>query len=336
MPTQVLTIEQINNYCLEILNADYPYYEELREAFWVLYLTGCRVEELFDITSWTYIVGYECTVLPLKGNNVRNVTLDSHCDNFIAAIQGQYAPFLGRHANMLTYLFNKVRTFGQNYSGSKPITLYIFRYRFEKTLYAEGATIEEISNIMGYLSSETSSNYIAAVITEEYTQPTVPVVVIGSQTWKIQNETIVDLGGESYSYNNDPTNDVTYGKLYTYEGAIRSASTVSGFRLPTLDDILQLQSTLGELAGGKMKEIGTEHWSSPNNYATNETGYTARGSGMRLLDSSYANLGVEYNNWTLNDYGSKAGIFRLRYDSGALDSGSLRKGYGLSMRLIKI
>jgi uncharacterized protein (TIGR02145 family) len=53
----------------------------------------------------------------------------------------------------------------------------------------------------------------------------------------------------------------------------------------------------GELiAGGKLKEIGTTHWNTPNIGATNEFGFSALPGGMRYSFGGYNVIGT-YGMW---------------------------------------
>jgi hypothetical protein len=66
-----------------------------------------------------------------------------------------------------------------------------------------------------------------------------------------------------------------------------------------LSDLL-LTSYLGgeSIAGGKLKETGTTHWQTPNNGATNETGFTALPGGIRGFDGSFIYLGISGHWWS--------------------------------------
>ena len=70
-------------------------------------------------------------------------------------------------------------------------------------------------------------------------------------------------------------NDSIYGKLYKWHVVETGKICPQGWRVPSTDDWIQLKEFLGDNAGGKLKEIGTEHWLDPNVDATDEYGFTA-------------------------------------------------------------
>jgi uncharacterized protein (TIGR02145 family) len=77
---------------------------------------------------------------------------------------------------------------------------------------------------------------------------------------------------------NDPIIDKkVYGALYNGYAVLTDKLCPEGWHMPTYDDWYELVSYLGgyQVAGGKLKETGTSHWQSPNDGATNESGFTA-------------------------------------------------------------
>lgn len=147
------------------LEIDYPYFEELREAFILLRCTGCRIQEIFDINRWSVISGYETQLQPQKGNNPRIIFLNNNLNNFLAAITGQYKPFLGRTYSQLQNLFRRINKYGKIYSGTKEITNYFFRYLYVRELHENGLTVTQIAFIMGYTSDQAVNNYLNADLT---------------------------------------------------------------------------------------------------------------------------------------------------------------------------
>ena len=64
-------------------------------------------------------------------------------------------------------------------------------------------------------------------------------VTIGSVTWMTQNLDI-DVGKESFYYNNDPKNGTKYGRLYSWEAARIAEKRVLGWRIPYKEECQQL------------------------------------------------------------------------------------------------
>jgi uncharacterized protein (TIGR02145 family) len=136
-------------------------------------------------------------------------------------------------------------------------------------------------------------------------------VVIGSQIWMKENLKSIHYSDNSpipnaYAYNNDEENVPIYGRLYIWSSAMHGAaasntvpSGIQGacpnsWHLPSYAEWDILINYLGgtAVAGGKMKEIGTTHWVSPNTGATNESSFTALPSGQRYgSGSSFLDLG---------------------------------------------
>jgi uncharacterized protein (TIGR02145 family) len=123
-----------------------------------------------------------------------------------------------------------------------------------------------------------------------------------STTW--QNLTI----GAHTIYANDstttPSNRTKYGYLYNWyaakgiytTGDIQSTDTLnicpSGWHVPTDAEWTTLTTELGgqDVAGGKMKSVGTAYWNSANTGATNESGFSALPGGYREPNGSFANI----------------------------------------------
>ena len=120
-------------------------------------------------------------------------------------------------------------------------------------------------------------------------------VQIGSQIWMAQdlkttklNDGTLITNGFSYSgpsylwYNNDIANKEPYGALYNILAVNSNRLAPSGWHVASDAEWEAMIAYLGgaAVAGGKMKEAGTEHWQSPNTGATNESGFTALPGGF--------------------------------------------------------
>lgn len=92
------------------------------------------------------------------------------------------------------------------------------------------------------------------------------------------------------NYNNDPSLGEVYGKLYNSQAVLDSRGLApAGWHVATRQEWLDMINLLGgfSMAGGKLKETGTEHWDSPNAGATDEFGFKALGGGYASGSSQY-------------------------------------------------
>jgi uncharacterized protein (TIGR02145 family) len=140
-------------------------------------------------------------------------------------------------------------------------------------------------------------------------------VKIGNQVWMAENlkylpsvvgpATVSETTAYYYVYGYDGTdvtaakataNYTTYGVLYNWPAAMNACPT--GWHLPSDAEWTELTDYLGGsgVAGGKLKEIGTTHWNTPNTDATNETGFTALPGGDRSNGGYFGFIG-NYGDW---------------------------------------
>ena len=96
-----------------------------------------------------------------------------------------------------------------------------------------------------------------------------------------------------WAYDGNESNVATYGRLYTWYAVTDSRNVCpTGWHVPTDAEWTTLTTFLGgeNVAGGKLKETGTTHWTTPNTGATNETGFTALPSGYRYIDGTFLTI----------------------------------------------
>ncbi len=184
-------------------------------------------------------------------------------------------------------------------------------------------------------------------------------VVIGTQTWTCQNLDVttyrngdpipevtdptawnnLTTGAWCY-YNNDSSNNAVYGKLYNWYAVNDPRGLApTGYHIPTDSEWTVLTDYLGGLsvAGGKMKEVGTTHWSSPNNGATNSSCFTGLPGGYRDYDGTFYYFGISGYWLSSTDLSLASGPWYRgigNLDVEAIRSYSLYNS-GMSVRLIK-
>jgi uncharacterized protein (TIGR02145 family) len=161
---------------------------------------------------------------------------------------------------------------------------------------------------------------------------------------------------EKHAYADDSDTLDIYGGLYTWREMMQlpdncqTASCVdqikkqhqgicpTGWHVPSQNEWNELIDYLGGNpagAGGKLKETGTAHWTSPNTGATNSSGFTGLGGGkkdggfyLELKNSGY--FGSTKESSATNTYS-----YQLRYDSDEINPSSIKKEEAVSVRCIK-
>ncbi len=180
-------------------------------------------------------------------------------------------------------------------------------------------------------------------------------VDIGDQCWMKENLNIgtrieapqmqADNSSiEKYCYNNDLANCDIYGGLYLWDEIMQYSTTPgsrgicpTGWHLPTDDEWTSLTTYLGgeSIAGGKMKETGTTHWSSPNTGATNSSGFTALPGGYWDSNGGFTNNINLYSFWWTSSQTSLTAWKRfLNYNTTEVNRGIATKECGFSARCL--
>jgi uncharacterized protein (TIGR02145 family) len=180
-------------------------------------------------------------------------------------------------------------------------------------------------------------------------------VVIGTQEWLAQNlkttkycngdplvTDLISISWQSSSvgawayYNDDPTMNDTFGKLYNFYAVTDTRGVCPcGWHVPTTIEWNTLADFLGgpTTSGGTLKS--TTNWNTPNTGATNASGFGAKGGGYRLSNGNYSQQNVYGYFWTKNTFGSEGVYRRLNFDTAAVQSLFYSKRGGLSVRCLK-
>jgi uncharacterized protein (TIGR02145 family) len=163
---------------------------------------------------------------------------------------------------------------------------------------------------------------------------TYKTVKIGEQLWMAENLAYKTRGG-CWAYDNNETNVAKYGFLYDFKTALNVCPT--GWHLPADAEWTTLTTFLGgeKIAGGKLKETGTNKWKSPNTGANNESGFTALGGGS-YGNGSYKYIGYNGNWWSSTEISpTSAWGRRLDNSTAIVYSLSADKQGGLSVRCLR-
>ena len=185
-------------------------------------------------------------------------------------------------------------------------------------------------------------------------------VTIGTQIWMVENlRTTKYRNGDAIPnvtdnaswealetgalcwYNNDAaTYNSTYGALYNWYAVVDSRNIApGGWHVPTDAEWTTLTDYLGgtSVAGGKLKETGTSHWSTPNFDANNSTGFTGLpGGGRNYFTGAFYNVGFYGYWWSKNSVDATNAWSRyLNWSSGSIALYSYNVQGGFSVRCIR-
>jgi len=182
-----------------------------------------------------------------------------------------------------------------------------------------------------------------------------PTVTIGTQVWMAENlkttkyndGMAIPLVSENNAwealktsgycwYNNDAAaNKNRFGALYNWYTVNTKKLCPAGWHVPNDKEWTTLRTYLGgeEIAGGKLKETGTTHWTSPNTDATNQTGFTALPGGGRRSNGEFFGLGTQGFFWSIAEEMSDTMHWGVGYNHSGLNT--YEDSNGFSIRCVK-
>lgn len=186
------------------------------------------------------------------------------------------------------------------------------------------------------------------------------VVIIGNQAWLKENlrttryndNTAIPEISDAVvwanlstpgrcTYNNTINQDtiVEYGRFYNWYAVNSGKLCPKGWHVPSYDEWSALINNLGgeNIAGGKLKEMGLEHWVSPNTDADNSSGFNAIPGGVRLSNGNFFDIGYSSNWWSSTKYVFDEELINIVYLHnlyGSVSRGVVDKKYGLCVRCL--
>lgn len=141
-------------------------------------------------------------------------------------------------------------------------------------------------------------------------------------------------------YNNDSaTYAAVYGKLYNWYAVTDPRGLApAGWHIPSIVEWDDLVTCAGGMnaAGGPLKDTGTLYWLTPNQGATNSSGFTARPGGFRSSDGTFIFISIYGAWWTTTPWSAIEAYFRMfSYATTAAFYGNQSKRDGYSVRVLR-
>jgi len=220
----------------------------------------------------------------------------------------------------------------------------------------------DVSTLSGRFYPEMEVKKSDKSIVSDIDGNTYKTVQIGTQVWMAENlktakyndgTTIPNItDSEQWSnltsgawcyYGNNVVNNANYGKLYNWYAVSKTTNgnknvCPTGWHVPTDAEWTVLTDYLGgkSVAGGKMKEVGTTNWNSPNTESTNMSLFTGLPGGYRNSLGGYGGIGSFGYWWSSTENGTADAWNRFLYNgNGNASSFNLSKEDGLSVRCLR-
>ncbi len=194
-------------------------------------------------------------------------------------------------------------------------------------LHASSLTLTDVNGNIHTIQVDTNGNitskqhgkwYCGDSLIDERDGNIYPTVQIGNQCWMAANLNIGTIINaelnmtnndtiEKYCFNGLSTSCDIYGGLYQWDEAMEyiyaEGSTgicPEGWHIGSDTEWAILTDYLGgeAVAGGKLKEVGTEHWFEPNVGATNSSGFTGLPASYRKMQGYVVSPGLAAYFWS--------------------------------------
>lgn len=170
-------------------------------------------------------------------------------------------------------------------------------------------------------------NYLLILIVAIFLSPLALIsqnfitIKIGGKVWMAENLNIEVPG--SWCYDNNPENCKKYGRLYTYDAAIKNCP--KGWHLPTDEEWSLLVNALGgEEVAGKVMKLG------------GNSGFNALLGGSRIPMGSFGLIGSYGCFWSSTKYSKTHAWYRyITNQNDYIIRTYFTTSYGFSVRYVK-
>ena len=160
----IVSNEELEVICKKIVvtaKSNYPmYYPHI----YLLYKTGCRIGEVFDFRMHYNEERNTINIIAQKKNYVREIPVDETFNlELLNRLMIRQDLFYLNIRNLQRSL-KKLMPISNIFCGKKNIGAHIFRHNYIRKLLADGKTIEEINEHMGYTRQTVEDTYLSAII----------------------------------------------------------------------------------------------------------------------------------------------------------------------------
>lgn len=160
----VLTYAEIDTTCQKIRDNIILKYPRYSSHIKLMYLYGCRINEVFDYRISFNASSGNVEINPQKGNNLRVLPMvNSEVPVLIEELNITQDNFWLNKRN-LQRIIDEVHPIRNLKCGDKNIGAHLFRHNWIRKQVENGKQYTEIDNLLGYTSQSVRDTYLAATI----------------------------------------------------------------------------------------------------------------------------------------------------------------------------
>ena len=159
-----LSYEQLDTSLQRLCVGMYSVPQEFTDAMKVYYLTGIRSSELLERGLWEDVDANTIVLHPLKSNNPREISKILLPSGFLEYVLDGTGNLRYLTERKLSYFMRVYYEYPRAAKGMKESALYLFRYRYVKSLFRDGLNETQVQEHMGWKNSSLPMRYNNAQI----------------------------------------------------------------------------------------------------------------------------------------------------------------------------
>ena len=133
---------------------------EIRLLIEILYMTGCRINDVLEYDRWSVLMNGNVQLQPQKRNNLRIFTPTELPTLFYDNLVNNINTFDGYYYGKCEYYITEILRKNSIKRNKKYLTTHLYRHNYCKKLHNLGNTDSEIQVKLGLLNLASAQNYI--------------------------------------------------------------------------------------------------------------------------------------------------------------------------------
>jgi integrase len=161
---KILSLDEINKVCNDIVIRTFNYNEYLHSCFQVLFSTGCRCGEVANLRLWSFDGPNMVKWQTIKRGGVRRIPAIELPPLFLSFIQNPPASGFIASKRNLRSAFDIFSPYQEIFTLDKQISTHLFRHNRMKQLFYSGWSVNDLRVYFAVGADEVPEYYINSVI----------------------------------------------------------------------------------------------------------------------------------------------------------------------------